>query len=140
LQIVVSKRMKAKITGDPLSYYRKLRIANPSPYMFYIDFSDYLIIGASPESLVQTTGNHVVTNPIAGTRARGASEAEDERLIIELLADHKEVSEHDMLVDLSKHDLALICDPNTITVPTYKKIEMYEHVMHIVYEDHGTLT
>src|SRR5699024_4388564 len=77
LQIVVSKRMKTEITGDPFAYYRKLRITNPSPYMFYIDFGGYLIVGASPESLVQTTGNHVVTNPIAGTRPRGKTDDED---------------------------------------------------------------
>lgn len=138
-QIVISKRMKANIDGDPLSYYRRLRIANPSPYMFYVDFADYLIIGASPESLVQTTGDHVVTNPIAGTRARGKSDAEDQALIKELLADEKELSEHDMLVELSKKDLSTICEPASINVPTYKKVEMYEHVMHIVSEVHGRL-
>src|SRR5699024_7255449 len=85
-QIVLSKRMKAHISGDPLAYYRKLRLANPSPYMFYIDFDDYLIIGASPESLVQTTDRYVVTNPIAGTRERGQTKEEDGRLMKELLA------------------------------------------------------
>lgn len=138
-QIVVSKRMKAKLTGEPFSYYRKLRIANPSPYMFYIDFADYLIMGASPESLVQTTGDHVITNPIAGTRPRGQSDTEDKAFIKDLLADKKEVSEHDMLVDLSKDDLSQICDAASITVPIYKKVEMYEHVMHIVSEVHGKL-
>lgn len=138
-QIVVSKRMKAEIHGDPFSYYRKLRIANPSPYMFYIDFEDYLIIGASPESLVQTTGNAIVTNPIAGTRARGKTEEEDVQLMEELLADKKEISEHQMLVDLSRNDLGQVCETGSITIPIYMKIEKYQHVMHIVSEVHGKL-
>ncbi len=139
LQVVLSQRMQTQINGDPFSFYRKLRTANPSPYMFYIDFDDYLIIGASPESLIQTSGDNIVTNPIAGTRARGKSADEDKQLEKELLADKKELTEHDMLVDLSKHDLERICDMKSITVPTYMKIEKYEHVMHIVSEVHGTL-
>lgn len=139
LQIVVSKRMKAEINSDPLAYYRKLRIANPSPYMFYIDFGEYLIVGASPESLVQTTGNHIVTNPIAGTRSRGKTDEEDSKLMAELLADEKEIAEHKMLVDLSRNDLGSVCKIGSITIPTYMKIEKYQHVMHIVSEVHGKL-
>ena len=138
-QIVVSKRMQAKIDGDPFSYYRKLRIANPSPYMFYIDFGDYLIVGASPESLIQTTGRDIVTNPIAGTRARGITDTEDQLLMAELLADKKEIAEHQMLVDLSRNDLGQVCEIGSITIPTYMKIEKYQHVMHIVSEVHGKL-
>lgn len=138
-QIVISKRMKTKIDGDPFSYYRKLRIANPSPYMFYIDFGPYLIVGASPESLIQTTKDYIVTNPIAGTRARGKTDEEDTQLMEELLADKKEISEHRMLVDLSENDLAKVCDSDSITIPTYMKVEKYQHVMHIVSEVHGKL-
>lgn len=138
-QIVLSQRMISEFDGDPFSFYRELRTANPSPYMFYIDFTDYLIIGASPESLVQTTGNEVVTNPIAGTRPRGENDTEDAQLEAELLADKKELAEHKMLVQLSKDDLAPVCDALSINVPVYMSIEKYEHVMHIVSEVHGTL-
>src|SRR5699024_10506846 len=89
LQVVLSQRMQAKTDGDPFSFYRKLRRANPSPYMFYIDFTDYLVLGASPESLVQTMNETVITNPIAGTRPRGKSAQEDEINTNELLADEK---------------------------------------------------
>lgn len=138
-QIVLSQKMIANVQGDPFSIYRELRTANPSPYMFYIDFSDYLIIGASPESLVQTSGDQVITNPIAGTRPRGRTHTEDATLQKELLADPKEIQEHDMLVDLSKGDLTTICTDDSIHVPVYKDIVKYEHVMHIVSEVHGTL-
>lgn len=138
-QIVLSQRMVATIEGDPFSFYRALRSANPSPYMFYIDFTDYFIIGTSPESLVQTTGNQVITNPIAGTRPRGANKKADEQLEAELMQDEKELAEHRMLVQLSKDDLAPICDPSSIDVPLYMTVEKYEHVMHIVSEVHGTL-
>lgn len=138
-QIVLSQRMIADFYGDAFSFYRYLRSANPSPYMFYIDFSDYLIIGASPESLVQTNGEQVITNPIAGTRPRGATPAEDKTLESELLNDPKEISEHEMLVDLSKNDFSPICNPKSIQTPVYKQVMHYEHVMHIVSEVHGTL-
>ena len=138
-QIVLSQRMIAELDGDAFSFYRQLRTANPSPYMFYIDFTDYLIIGASPESLVQTSGNHVVTNPIAGTKPRGKSTAEDEGLEKELLSDQKEIAEHDMLVELSKTDLSTVCKKESIHVPVYKDVVKYEHVMHIVSEVHGLL-
>lgn len=138
-QIVLSQKMKANINGDPFSLYRELRTANPSPYMFYIDFTDYLIIGASPESLVQTAGDEIVTNPIAGTRPRGETALEDGQLRKELLQDQKEIDEHNMLVDLSKADLATICTDDSIHVPTYQDVVKYEHVMHIVSEVHGTL-
>lgn len=137
-QIVLSQRMVASL-NDPFSFYRQLRTANPSPYMFYIDFADYLIIGASPESLVQTNGTQVITNPIAGTRPRGKSFEEDDQLARELLHDKKELAEHEMLVELSKTDLKQICDIESIHVPVLKEIVKYEHVMHIVSEVHGTL-
>ncbi|WP_188456015.1 anthranilate synthase component I [Virgibacillus oceani] len=138
-QVVLSQRMQATMNGDPFSFYRKLRKANSSPYMFYIDFDDYLILGASPESLIQTSGSTVITNPIAGTRSRGKTEAEEEALVRELLADEKEIAEHRMLVDLSRNDLGRVCEIGSITIPTYMKIEKYQHVMHIVSEVHGKL-
>lgn len=138
-QVVLSQRMKAAINGDPFSFYRKLRNANPSPYMFYIEFEDYLVLGASPESLIQTTGKELVTNPIAGTRPRGGTSAEDEVLMKDLLSDKKEVSEHQMLVDLSKKELGRVSEAGSVTVPNYMTIEKYQYVMHIVSEVQGQL-
>jgi len=141
-QVVLSQRMCATIDNHPdfsLSFYEKLRKANPSPYMFYIDFNEYLILGASPESLIQTTGKDIITNPIAGTRIRGKTNAEDEHLMKDLLADKKEIAEHRMLVDLSRNDLGRVCEIGSITVPTYMKIEKYQHVMHIVSKVKGRL-
>lgn len=138
-QVVLSQRMEAAIHGDPFTFYRKLRKANPSPYMFYIDFEVYQVLGASPESLVQTTGKHIITNPIAGTRPRGNTEAEDDALTKDLLADEKEIAEHRMLVDLSRNDIGRVSEVDSITIPTYMKVEKYQHVMHIVSEVHGEL-
>ena len=139
-QIVLSQRLSADFTGDPFAFYRKLRKKNPSPYMFYIDFESYVVLGASPESLVEVADTHVITNPIAGTRPRGESIDEDLKLTEELLADQKEISEHLMLIESSKRDLQRICDANRITVPIHMKIEKYEHVMHIVSQVHGKLS
>jgi len=138
-QVVLSQRLVTDFDGDPFSFYEKLREANPSPYMFYIDFSDYLLLGASPESLVQTQGNEVITNPIAGTRVRGETAAEDMALMKELLEDEKEIAEHKMLIDLSRNDIGRISEIGSVTVPTYMTIEKYQHVMHIVSEVKGTL-
>ena len=141
-QVVLSQRMLAEIP-DPdtfaCSFYIKLREKNPSPYMFYIDFSDHILLGASPESLLQVIGKEVITNPIAGTRPRGKTTAEDETLEAELLADDKELAEHRMLVELSKADLATVCSVETIHTSVDMEIEKYEHVMHIVSEVVGTL-
>lgn len=138
-QVVLSQRMKADIDGDPFSFYQKLRKSNPSPYMFYIDFEDYLILGASPESLIHTSGKKVVANPIAGTRPRGKTAAEDKALMKDLLQDEKEIAEHRMLVDLSRNDLGKVCEIGSIELPTFMEIEKYEHVMHIVSEVKGKL-
>ncbi len=138
-QVVLSQRMAAKMDGNPFSFYQKLSEANPSPYMFYIEFGDYLLLGASPESLVQTQGREIITNPIAGTRPRGTSKVEDEHLMKDLLEDEKEIAEHRMLVDLSRNDLGRVCEIGSITIPTYMKIEKYQHVMHIVSEVKGIL-
>ncbi|MGP4039445.1 anthranilate synthase component I [Gracilibacillus sp. D59] len=138
-QVVLSQRMKASFDADPFTFYRRLRVANPSPYMYFIDFDDYIVLGASPESLIKTTGRNVVTNPIAGTRPRGKTETEDQQLASELLADEKELAEHKMLVDLSRNDLGRVCEIGSITIPKYMTIERYQHVMHIVSEVHGEL-
>ncbi|WP_430788883.1 anthranilate synthase component I [Virgibacillus flavescens] len=138
-QVVLSQRMKAAISGESFAFYRKLRKANPSPYMFYIDFDAYQVLGASPESLLQTTGKQIIANPIAGTRKRGRTDAEDEELMEELLTDEKEIAEHRMLVDLSRNDIGRVSEIDSITIPTFMRIEKYQHVMHIVSEVHGKL-
>ncbi|MYL46815.1 anthranilate synthase component I [Virgibacillus halodenitrificans] len=138
-QVVLSQRMKADMKGSPFQFYRQLRKANPSPYMFYIDFDEYLVLGASPESLIQTSGKTILTNPIAGTRPRGETKEKDEQLIQDLLSDEKEIAEHRMLVDLSRNDLGSVCEIGSITIPTYMQIEKYQHVMHIVSEVKGRL-
>lgn len=138
-QIVLSQRLVADYAEDPFELYRKLRISNPSPYMYYIQFGPYVVLGTSPESLIQVRGREVVTNPIAGTRKRGATKEEDDQLARELLADEKERAEHKMLVDLSRNDLGRIAKVHSITLPKFMMIERYEHVMHIVSEVRATL-
>ena len=109
-QCVLSQRFSADFEGDPLDYYRNLRVTNPSNYLYFYDFGDYQVIGASPESLVSVKNGEVVTNPIAGTRPRGANEAEDAALADELSHDIKETAEHRMLVDLGRNDIGKIAD------------------------------
>jgi len=118
-QVVLSQRLKAQIEGDPFSLYRKLRVKNPSPYMYYFDFDGYSIAGVSPESLIKVKGRQVITNPIAGTRPRGKSAAEDETLAKDLLADEKELAEHKMLVDLGRNDLGRVCEFGTVQVTNF---------------------
>lgn len=139
-QVVLSQRMKASIEGDPFSFYRKLRVQNPSPYMYYFDFEDYIVAGASPESLIKAENNEVITNPIAGTRPRGRTVEEDHLLETELLADEKELAEHKMLVDLGRNDIGRVSEYGSVIVNKYMKIEKYKHVMHIVSEVSGQLT
>lgn len=141
-QVVLSQRFSREIENERefgLSFYEQLRRYNASPYMFYIDFLDYTVLGASPESLIETNGSRVVTNPIAGTRKRGQNELEDQALAEELLADEKERAEHRMLVDLSRNDLGRVCEVGSIEIPVYMTIERYQHVMHIVSEVTGKL-
>lgn len=139
LQVVLSQRMKSAFNGDPFQLYRRLRVMNPSPYMYYIDFSDYQIIGTSPESLLKVKGRQIITNPIAGTRPRGDTPEMDQRLAEELLADPKELAEHKMLIDLSRSDLEKVCQIGTITMTKQMLIERYQHVMHIISELTGEL-
>ncbi|MFK2825249.1 anthranilate synthase component I [Bacillus sp. B190/17] len=138
-QVVLSQRLKAAFHGNPFSLYRRLRTSNPSPYMFYIDFKEYTVLGVSPESLIRVNDKEVVTNPIAGTRPRGADVSEDAQLERELLNDEKEMAEHRMLVDLSRNDLGRVCEIGSVHLSKYQKIEKYKHVMHIVSEVTGQL-
>lgn len=138
-QVVLSQRLKATIEGDPFSFYRKLRVKNPSPYLYYFDFEDYIVAGASPESLIKANNGKVITNPIAGTRPRGNTPEEDERLATELLLDEKELAEHRMLVDLGRNDVGRVSEFGSITLEKYMVIERYKHVMHIVSEVSGRL-
>ena len=130
-QCVLSQRFSADFEGDPLDYYRNLRVTNPSNYLYFYDFGDYQIIGASPESLVSVKKGEVTTNPIAGTRPRGATEEEDQALAHELLHDIKETAEHRMLVDLGRNDIGKIAQNGTVEVTKYMEVEYFRYVMHL---------
>jgi anthranilate synthase component 1 len=138
-QVVPSQRWSAPVPVEAFSIYRGLRAVNPSPYMYFLDFGDFQVAGASPEPLLTVTGRHVATKPIAGTRPRGASPEEDRRIAAELLADEKERAEHVMLVDLGRNDLGRVCEYGSVTVDELMEIESYSHVMHIVSSVSGTL-
>lgn len=138
-QVVLSQRFSSPFNGDPFSLYRQLRTSNPSPYMFYMDFEAYTILGTSPESLVKVKNGLVTTNPIAGTKPRGKSAEEDARIANSLLNDEKEVAEHRMLVDLGRNDIGRIAEIGTVQVEKYMLIEYYKYVMHIVSEVTGRL-
>jgi anthranilate synthase component 1 len=138
-QVVPSQRWSAPVPVEAFSIYRGLRAVNPSPYMYFLDFGDFKVAGASPEPLLTVNGRHVSTKPIAGTRPRGASPGEDRGIAAELLADEKERAEHVMLVDLGRNDLGRVCEYGTVTVDELMEIESYSHVMHIVSSVSGTL-
>jgi len=138
-QVVPSQRWSAPVPVEAFSIYRGLRAVNPSPYMYFLDFGDFQVAGASPEPLLTVSGRHVSTKPIAGTRPRGASPEEDRRIAGELLADEKERAEHVMLVDLGRNDLGRVCEYGSVTVDELMEIESYSHVMHIVSSVSGTL-
>ncbi|HLR15958.1 MAG TPA: chorismate-binding protein [Bacillota bacterium] len=138
-QVVLSKRFVASGVENPLTVYEKLRDSNPSPYMFHLEFGPYTLLGTSPESVVQITGDQVLTNPIAGTSPRGESLEEDYRLQQELLTNEKEMAEHRMLLEASKQEMHSICEHGTITIPVCSSVEMFEYVMHIVSNVQGTL-
>ncbi len=131
-QVVLSQRLSVPTSISPLEAYRSLRSINPSPYLFFIDYGEYQLVGASPELLVKVKGDAVETCPIAGTRPRGATPLEDESLATELLADEKEQAEHLMLVDLGRNDLGKIAEFGTVETKNLMHIEKYSHVMHIV--------
>ena len=138
-QVVLSQRFSIPFTGDSFNLYRALRQVNPSPYLFYLDFIDYELVGSSPEVLVRLEGDIAEVLPIAGTRPRGATPAEDKALEEDLLADPKERAEHLMLVDLGRNDLGRVCSFESVTVDRYAYIERYSHVMHIVSSVSGSL-
>ena len=139
MQVVISQRMQRPFSAPPLSLYRALRSLNPSPYMFYYDFGDFHVVGASPEILVRKEGSDITLRPIAGTRPRGATREADEALATELLADPKEVAEHVMLLDLGRNDVGRVAQTGTVQVTDRMVIERYSHVMHIVSNVEGTL-
>ena len=138
-QVVPSQRWSADAPCEAFSIYRGLRAINPSPYMYYLDFEDFQIAGASPEPLVKVTGRRAEQRPIAGTRPRAATVEEDMRRADELLADEKERAEHVMLVDLGRNDLGRVCEYGTVNVDELMVVESYSHVMHIVSSVSGTL-
>ena len=138
-QVVPSQRWSAELDADPFSIYRGLRVVNPSPYMYFLDFVDFQIAGASPEPLLTVAGRHASTRPIAGTRPRGGDAAEDALIADGLLADEKERAEHVMLVDLGRNDLGRVCEYGTVEVDNFMAVETYSHVMHIVSSVSGTL-
>jgi anthranilate synthase component 1 len=136
---VPSQRWSAPVPVDAFSIYRGLRAVNPSPYMYFLDFEDFQIAGASPEPLLTVSGRQVSTRPIAGTRPRGDDAEADRRIAEELLADEKERAEHVMLVDLGRNDLGRVCEYGTVNVDSFMTVETYSHVMHIVSSVSGRL-
>ncbi len=138
-QVVPSQRWSAAVPVEAFSIYRGLRAVNPSPYMYFLDFGDFQLAGASPEPLITVTGERVSTRPVAGTRPRGATSEEDRRLARELLEDPKERAEHVMLVDLGRNDLGRVCSYGSVQVDEFMAVENYSHVMHIVSNVSGTL-
>ena len=131
-QVVPSQVFHQPFTGDCFLLYRTLRALNPSPYMFYLDFGEHQLVGASPEALVRVESGHMTTHPIAGSRPRGANEDEDRRLERELLADTKEMAEHVMLVDLARNDLGRVAQSGSVRTTRLAAVERYSHILHIV--------
>lgn len=139
IQVVPSQRLAVSVSSHPFDIYRALRHINPSPYMFYLDLGDFHLAGASPEMLVRVEDGVVRTRPLAGTRPRGKTCKEDQKIGEELLADQKECAEHVMLVDLARNDLGRVCKPGTVKVNTLMDVEKYSHVMHMVSDVTGVL-
>ncbi|MHB8535424.1 MAG: anthranilate synthase component I [Sulfuricaulis sp.] len=139
MQVVPSQRMSIPYCAAPLDLYRALRTLNPSPYMYFMDLKDFHIVGSSPEILVRLEDGQVTVRPIAGTRPRGATDAEDQALEQELLADPKERAEHIMLMDLGRNDVGRVARIGSVQVTDKMIIERYSHVMHIVSNVHGEL-
>lgn len=138
-QVVPSQRWSGPNPVDPFSIYRGIRAINPSPYMYFLEFDDFHIAGASPEPLVKVTGRRAEYRPIAGTRPRGEDSAADARIAEGLLSDPKEVAEHVMLVDLGRNDLGQVCEYGSVEVEDLMRIETFSHVLHIVSQIGGTL-
>ena len=138
-QIVLSRRWSRSSSASPITLYRALRLANPSPYMFYLDAGEAQILGSSPETLARLRGNRASTCPIAGTRRRGHTAAEDARLATELSADEKERAEHLMLVDLGRNDIGKVSRAGSVNVVRFMEVERYSQVMHLTSEVQGEL-
>jgi anthranilate synthase component I len=138
-QVVLSRQGRIACGCDPFAVYRALRMVNPSPYMYFLKDGGSAVAGASPEMLVRVEGRRVETRPIAGTRGRGVSPEDDDRLARELLADDKERAEHVMLVDLGRNDLGRVCRFDSVSVPEFMRVERYSHVSHIVSSVTGEL-
>jgi len=139
MQVQVSQRGSMELGASPMALYRALRGINPSPYMYFFDFGDHHVVGASPEILVRLAGDTVTLRPIAGTRPRGATPEEDARIAGELLADPKERAEHVMLIDLGRNDVGRVAATGTVRVTEQMVIERYSHVMHIVSNVEGRI-
>ncbi|MBM3175151.1 MAG: anthranilate synthase component I [Chloroflexi bacterium] len=139
IQVVLSQRLSRPTQAEPFEIYRALRSLNPSPYMFFLDFTDFCIIGASPEILVRVEDGMVMTRPLAGTRPRGQSPTEDIALEQELRSSEKERAEHIMLVDLGRNDIGRVSEPGTVEVSELMEVERYSHVMHLVTHVQGRL-
>ena len=139
MQVVLSQRLAVPYAAAPLDLYRALRTLNPSPYMYFMDLKDFHIVGSSPEILVRLEDGQVTVRPIAGTRPRGETEAEDKALEQELLADPKERAEHIMLMDLGRNDVGRVAKTGSVRVTDKMVIERYSHVMHIVSNVAGEL-
>ena len=132
IQVVLSRRLTLPMGGDPFRLYRTLRMLSPSPYMFFLEFPEISLVGASPEMLLRTAGDVAQLSPIAGTRPRGDDAAADGALERELAADPKERAEHVMLVDLGRNDLGRVCRPGSVHVQSLMQVERFSHVMHLV--------
>ena len=139
IQIVLSQRLSRRTNAHPFNIYQALRSINPSPYMFFLDLKDFQLIGSSPEILVRAVNGTVTTRPLAGTRPRGKTPAEDKRLEKELRNDEKERAEHIMLVDLGRNDIGRVSLPGTVKVSELMEVERYSHVMHLVTNVEGKL-
>ncbi|HEY7064013.1 MAG TPA: anthranilate synthase component I [Chloroflexota bacterium] len=139
IQVVLAQRFSRPVAASPFAVYRALRAVNPSPYMYFLDWGDYQLVGASPELLVLVENGQVMTNPIAGTRPRGDTPERDDALAEELRADEKERAEHLMLVDLGRNDVGRVSVPGSVRVAQFMEIERYSHVMHLVSQVTGRL-
>lgn len=138
-QVVLARQLKVTKIPEAFAIYRRLRLLNPSPYMYYLQFDDFQVVGASPETLVKVSGNRVLTCPIAGTRPRGKDREQDQLLGEELLADSKEKAEHMMLVDLGRNDLGKLCNFGTVKVSRLAYLQYFSHVIHMTSDVEGEL-
>ncbi len=139
-QVVISQCFRAELDIDPFAIYGELRLLNPSPYLFYLEYGGRALVGSSPEALARIRDRELVVRPIAGTRPRGTGPAEDDRLVADLLADPKENAEHVMLVDLARNDVGRVAEIGSVKVDLFRAVEKYSHVMHMVSQVRGRLS